>query len=140
MAVQKINRLTNEALDYRAEKLGRNKYQNEINEYDANHEDALAHDDDNHPLGKGTGNSLSYTPRDISAPKSEINYKNINTRDMKAGGSYDKNGTKGVEGAFQGDAGRNYMSKINIYSPDNAYGLDSVDIDTTVRGQFIVKN
>ena len=79
---------------------------------------------------------MGYAIRDLSKPKTHINYSNVDTR-SEAGGSYDIYGAKGVEGAFQGEAGRESLKKINIYNPENAYGKDSVNIDTSVRGQYV---
>lgn len=139
MAVAKIteNRLANEGVEYREEKIpGKNRYIDEINPYDGDNDDAQHHDDDKHPWGKGTGKSMGYAIRNLSAPKTDINYSNVDTR-SEAGGAYDIHGAKGVDKAFQGDAGRNFLKKINIYGPEKEYNKDSVDIDNTVRGQFI---
>ena len=138
MAIAKVkrNRLAEEGIDYRENNIpGKNKYLTEINEYDGNNEDALSHDDQEHPHGKGTGKAMGYAIRNIDAPKTQFNYSNVDTRN--GGGSYDKYGTKGVEKAFQGDSGREFLKKINEYSPENEYGKDSVDVDTRVKGQFI---
>ena len=139
MATQaKTSRLDNEAKTYRNEKVGKlDKYVSEINEYSKDNDSARSHNDESHPHGKGTGTDMSYAVRNTDAPKTQINYSNVKTDD--AGGSYDRFGTKGVQGAFQGDSGRAFLEKVNIYGKDNAYGQDSVDIDTSVRGQFIVK-
>lgn len=138
MAVKKneVNRLENEGKIYRKESIpGKNKYSNELNAYDGDHEDAKTHDDAQHPWGKGTGNSMGYAIRNLSAPKTQIDYSNVNTKD--GGGSYDKFGTKGVPKAFQGDSGRNFLEKINIYGPGKEYGKDSVNIDEKIKGQYI---
>lgn len=135
---EKQSRLDVEGINYRNEKVGKyDEYKAEINEYSENHDRAKTHDDENHPHGKGTGVPMTYAVRDLTAPKTQMNYKNMKTDD--GGGSYDKFGTKGVEAAFQGDSGRAFMSHINYYTKENAYGQDSVNIDTSVRGQFIVK-
>ena len=131
------SRLDREGIEYRSTRIpGKNKYMDVINPYDENSDDARHHDDDKHPHGKGTGRSMGYAIKDESAPKTHFNYTNVDTR-SEAGGSYDIYGTKGVEGAFQGDAGRNFLKQINEYSPENAYGKDSVTIDTSVRGQYV---
>lgn len=136
MATDKISRLDNEAREYRDEKVGKyDKYTRETNEYSGDNDAALTHDDDSHPHGKGTGYDMQYTQRNLSAPKDYINHGNVRTD--KGGGSYDKFGTKGVDGAFQGDSGREFANRINIYNKENSYGKDSVDIDTKVKGQFI---
>ena len=135
MAQLKQSRLDYEGINYRANEIpGKNRYEDEVNPYDENHEDARYHGDEKHPWGKGTGRSMGYAIRNLNAPKTEINYKNFDT--INAGGSYDIYGTKGVDMAFQGDSGRNFLEKINEYNPQNAYGKNSVDIDTSVRGQY----
>ena len=132
----KQSRLDKEGREYRKDRIpGKNKFIEEINEYDGDNDEALSHDDENHPWGKGTGKSMGYAVRNLSAPKTQINYSNVDTKN--GGGSYDKFGTKGVDKAFQGDSGRNYLQKLNIYGPDKAYGKESVDIDTSVKGQFV---
>ena len=133
----KQSRLDKEGIEYRSTRIpGKNKYVDEINPYDENSDDARHHDDEFHPHGKGTGKSMGYAVRDLTAPKTRFNYSNVDTR-SEAGGSYDIYGAKGVEGAFQGDAGREFLKKINEYNPENAYGKDSVNIDTSVRGQYV---
>ena len=79
---------------------------------------------------------MGYAVRDLNAPKTAFNYSNVDTR-TEAGGSYDIYGAKGVEGAFQGDAGREFVKRINFYNPENSYGKDSVVIDTSVNGQYV---
>jgi len=133
----KQSRLDINGVEYRADKVeGKNKYAEETNIYNAENESALAHDDK--PLGKGTGKPMGYAVRDLNAPKTQMNYSTVDTSEA-AGGEYDKYGAKGVDKAFQGDAGRNWAKTINIYNKENSYGSDSVDIDTSVKGQFIVK-
>ena len=133
----KQSRLDKEGIEYRSVRIpGKNKYIDEVNPYDGNNDSAMHHDDDAHPHGKGTGKEMTYAIRDTSKPKTHFNYSNVDTR-TEAGGSYDIYGAKGVAGAFQGDAGRNFLKRINFYSPENEYGLDSVDIDTSVKGQYV---
>lgn len=132
----KESRLDKEGQEYRKDRIpGKNKYLDEINEYDGNNEDALSHDDESHPWGKGTGKSMGYAVRNVNAPKTQINYSNVDTRN--GGGSYDKFGAKGADKAFQGDAGRIFLQKLNEYGPEKEYGKESVDINTKVKGQFI---
>ena len=133
----KQSRLDKEGIEYRATRIpGKNKYMDEINSYDKDNDSARHHDDANHPHGKGTGRDLQMTVRDLTAPKTAFNYTNVDTR-TEAGGSYDIYGVKGVEGAFQGDSGREFLKRINFYNPENSYGRDSVVIDTSVRGQYV---
>lgn len=138
MATAKVtkNRLAEEGVEYREKNIpGKNRYSQEINEYSGENEDALSHDDEQHPWGKGTGKSMGYAVRNLSAPKTQMNYSNVDTRN--GGGSYDKFGTKGIDKAFQGDSGRQFLQKLNEYSHENEYGKNSVDIDTKVKGQFV---
>lgn len=133
----KQSRLDVEGIRYRKEEIpGKNRYEDEINVYDKDNKDAQSQEGS--PWGKGTGQDMTYAVRDLNAPKTQINYKNLNTTE-EAGGMYDKYGTKGVDKAFQGDSGREWAKTINEYSTRNSYGKDSVDIDLTVRGQFVTK-
>lgn len=89
-------------------------------------------------IGKGTiGSSNAYVVPNRKGSKTSMAY----TIDTTAGGGhYDINGTKGVDKAFQGDSGRKYLSGINLYGPNAAYGLNSVDTEANVRdGQFVIK-
>lgn len=144
MAVKKIenNRLESEGKEYRSKSIpGKNRYADEINPYDGDNQDALHHDDDKHPWGKGTGKSMGYaikkdTPKGIFGYQNhDYEYGNVDTKN--GGGSYDIYGTEGVDKAYQGKSGRNYLQQINIYGPEKEYGKDSVDIDNTIRGQFV---
>ena len=138
MAIPKQSRLDKEGINYRENEIpGKNRYSDEINPYDENNEDVLSHDD--RPWGKGTGKAMTYAKRDLTAPKTKIDYTSIITSE-EAGGMYDKYGTKGVEKAFQGDSGREWAKTINEYSSMNQYGKDSVNIDTSVRGQYVTES
>jgi hypothetical protein len=103
------------------------------NEYSEKHEDALSHPNDNQkPLGKGTnsGGHQHYTP-DHSLPSSLMNYGNLDT--SSGGGYFDIHGRN-----EQG--GRERLLKINIYSKDNAYSLESVDTTANIDdGQYVMK-
>ena len=133
--MDKQSRLDIEGIEYRSTKIpGKNRYADEINPYDENNKDARQQEGS--PWGKGTGKSMGYEIRDLTAPKTHINHSTIITSD-EAGGMYDIYGTKGVEKAFQGDSGREWAKPINFYSNRNEYGQDSVNIDTSVRGQYV---
>lgn len=133
----KQSRLDREGIEYRSTRVvGKNKYVDVVNPYDGDNEDARHHDDDSHPHGKGTGKSMGYIVRSDAKGKDFIDHSNVDTR-SEAGGSYDIYGTEGVEAAFQGKSGRNYLKSINTYNPERAYGKDSVDIDTSVKGQYV---
>lgn len=131
-------------IDERAQELIKSPYTyNEENKYEASHPDALA---DGDAKGKGTGTPMSF----LSIPTEKKRHddpqtygETLNTDiDNGAGNSYDKDGTKGVDKAFQGDAGRNYLigtSHLNPYGPENEYGKDSVDTSKNIVGQYWVK-
>ena len=72
--IAKQSRLESEALGYRKETLIINDYQKETGkEYSAEHEDAKSHDDELHPLGKGTGNGgHGYSVPNPNASKTQI--------------------------------------------------------------------
>jgi len=130
------------AIDERTNEFIKSPYTyDEKTPYSDAHPDALA-DGDN--KGKGTGTSLSY----LSIPTTKGTYTTstmmgttVNTDiNSGAGNVYDIDGTKGVDKAFQGDAGRNYLvfGGMNPYNTSNEYGPGSVDTTTSVPGQYWV--
>ena len=133
------SRLDLEGIRYRKEEIpGKNRYADEINPYDENNEDVLAKNSTaKNGLGKGTGQAMGYAVRNLEAPKTQMNYSVLNTTE-EAGGYYDKFGTKGIDHAYQGDAGREWAKAINTYSSNKSYGKDSVEIDLNERGQYVV--
>lgn len=124
----KQSRLEEEAIILRKETLVKNDYQTGDTEYNEKHSNALSHDDENHPLGKGTG-SGGHTYSIPNSNKSKTMYEyQIDTQN--GGGSYDKFGRNGV-------GGRQRSQIINLYSPDKAYGPDSIDTSANINdGQF----
>jgi hypothetical protein len=138
----KQSNLENIAIQERTEELIHSSFDyNEENQYNASHKDALA---DGDKKGKGTGDSLSA----LSIPGTKGTHATstkmgiaVNT-DTSAGNLYDTDGTKGVQGAFQGDAGRKYLmsGSLNLYTPNNEYGVNSIDTSANVAaGQYTVK-
>lgn len=116
---------------------------NEATPYSDAHPDALA---DGDSKGKGTGTPSTYLSLNGVSKGKHDDFKGwgitVNTDvDSGAGNSYDINGTKGVDKAFQGDSGRNYLSLggINAYNPNNEYGPGSVDTTKSVSGQYWVQ-
>lgn len=108
----------------------RNDY-NKNNAYSAQHDTARTHDDNFHPLGKGTGHGgHTHSTPDYSLGKNRY-IPQFDTEN--AGGSYDKYGYKGI-------GGRQFLSTINIYNPTNQYGENYVDTSANVAdGQYQVK-
>ena len=137
MAINTQSRLEEEAIIKRKELLLHLNYDKE-NEYSDNHPDALATGD---PQGKGVGSansSYSYLLPDRKGSKTS--YRNTITTNVEAGGQYDIEGVKGLNGAFQGNSGRNFLMTINLYSNVEEYGPDSVDTTQNVLdGQYQVK-
>lgn len=101
--------------------------------YSEAHIDAISDPNNpNKPLGKGTNNGgHQHSVPDFSKPSTLINYSNFNT--TQGGGSYDIYGRNEV-------GGRNRLVNINIYSKDNAYGPNSIDMTENINeGQYVVK-
>lgn len=126
------SRLEQEGIDVRKEKLLRNDFMRDVNEYDANNDAAKTHDDENHPWGKGTGSGgHGYTIPGQSKSKTKFDYSQFNT--TNGGGSYDKYGRNNV-------GGRERLQLINLYGPENEYGENSVDTSKNIEdGQVIIK-
>ena len=128
----KQSNLEKKGIDERNNEIVRNDYAS-TDEYSATHEDALSHpDSEDKPFGKGTnhGGHTYYLP-DSSKSKDQMNYSNFDT--FNGGGSYDIYGRNGV-------GGRKFLTTINLYNSDNAYGVNSIDtILNQQDGQYIVK-
>ena len=132
MAKTKQSSLEKKAIESRHEQIIRSDY-NKANGYSAEHEDALNNPaDKNKILGKGTGNGghLHYTPNH-DLPSTLINYSNLDT--TNGGGAYDIHGRNDV-------GGRNRLLSYNLYSNDNPYGPESIDMtENFEEGQYQVK-
>ena len=123
----KQSRLEAEAIETRKEHLVKNDYQKLVDEYNESHPDALSGDD---PLGKGTGNDMTYSIPDATKSKHQYT-KNVDTEN--GGGLYDKEGRNGI-------GGRKKASIINIYSAATPYGEDSVDTTKNIEdGQYVIR-
>lgn len=124
-----ISNLEKKGSERRNVELLRNDYERN-NEYSSEHEDALTHDDETHPFGKGTGEGgHKYSIPNANLSPYMMDYSNFNTQD--GGGSYDKYGRNGI-------GGRRKLQSINLYGPDNEYGKDSVSISSDIIGQYVV--
>lgn len=114
--------LNSEAVDYRKQHVetgGDNLYrEGEGHEYGENSEDILSREGE--PLGKGTGKAMGYAVRNTSAPKTQISYSNVDTKN--GGGDYDINGRNGV-------GGRKRLMLMNQFNATAEYSEDSVEID-----------
>lgn len=130
MAIQ--SRLEQDAISARKELTLKNDFKKGAEEYSAQNEKAITHDDEKHPHGKGTnhGGHTHMVP-DAKKSKTAIDYSQIDT--ANGGGSFDKFGRNNV-------GGRNRMQMINIYGPDRQYGIDSIDTGKNIEeGQFVVR-
>lgn len=97
-----------------------NNYSNNVDEmYSAEHEDAKTHDDEQHPLGKGTPG------------KGDARGYRVYTED--GGGSYDKFGRIGA------GEGRKSM-RLNSYTKEYSYAENHPEVDESIKGQFVTKN
>lgn len=114
--------LNSEGVNYRREHVetgSDNRYkEGEGQEYGENSQDVLSRDGE--PLGKGTGKAMGYAIKNNSAPKTQINYDTLDTKN--GGGDYDINGRQGV-------GGRKRLMGMNEYNRDNQYSDDLVTVD-----------
>lgn len=123
----KQSRLEAEAIETRKEHLVKNDYQKLVNEYSETHPDALS---DGDPLGKGTGNDMTYSLPDATKSKHQYT-QNVDT--TNGGGQYD------IEGR-NGRGGRKRATVVNIYSSTTPYGEDSVDTAKNIEeGQYVIR-
>lgn len=114
-------------IDERHNELGHADY-NPSNAYSETHPDALGPDTPNangDETGKGTGVSMTYSiPSTTKNPNSPISYRNMITD--KGGSAVDINA-------------RNIQQGINLYGPNNSYGIGSVDTSANVaEGQYTI--
>lgn len=123
----KQSRLEAEAIETRKEHLVKNDYQKLVNEYSETHPDALS---DGDPLGKGTGNDMTYSLPDATKSKHQYTH-NVDT--TNGGGQYD------IEGRNE-RGGRKRATVVNIYSSAAPYGEDSVDTTKNIEeGQYVIR-
>ena len=129
---KKQSTLEKKAIEERQRELVRSDY-NKLDVYSDSHIDAISDPNaKNKPLGKGTadGGHMAYVP-DASKSSTSYNYSSLNT--MNGGGSYDIHGRNE-------ESGRNRLMAINIYSKDNAYGPNSIDMSENLdEGQYVIK-
>jgi hypothetical protein len=100
--------------------------QPEDQNYSEGHSDAKANGD---PQGKGVGGSHGHYIPDPNRPHIP-DYTTFNTH-AEAGGQYDIMGYAGKPG------GRDYLSRISMYSKQNEYGPHLVDTRNNI-GQYRV--
>lgn len=124
------------AIEERNKELVRNReYSKGELEYKDTHKNALSNPDK--PLGKGVSNSdhQAYIPiLDIEQKKHQKNnYNRSSLNTSEGGGLYDIKGRNG-------DGGRERLVKINLYSKENPYGNDIIDMEQNLNdGQYVIK-
>lgn len=125
------SRLEQEGISKRKETIIKNDFSSKTEPYSDSHELARTHDDQNHPLGKGTGEGgHTYTIPDGRKSKTAIDRSQFNTEN--GGGSFDKFGRNN-------SGGRNFLQKISLYGPDKQYGPDSIVCDENINdGQVVI--
>ena len=126
----KQSRLEQDALEIRKNTLIKNDYmKGEKGEYGAEHEDAKTHNDEIHPHVKGSGHGgHTHVVPNPNKSKTAIERSQIDTEN--GGGSYDKFGRNGMGGRIR-------LQSINIYGPDNQYGVESIDTNKNIEdGQY----
>lgn len=127
MAIQ--TRLEAEGLALRKETNVKNDYNPKTEVYSDTHEDALTHNDELHPLGKGSGHGgHTHTRPDKNASKTAIDRSQIDTEN--GGGSFDIYGINNAGGRLRSQS-------INIYGPENQYNENSIDTSKNIEdGQW----
>ena len=130
MATQ--SRLEQEALNSRKEALLKNDFVKGSDEYSIDSEDAKTHEDEKHPHGKGTSHG-GHTHTVPNAKKSKVAIDRSQIDTENGGGSYDKFGRNNMSGRYR-------LQSINIYGPENEYGVNSIDTSKNIEdGQFVVR-
>ena len=125
------SRLEQEAISKRKETIIKNDFSSKTEPYSDSHDLAKTHDDQHHPLGKGTGEGgHTYTIPDGKKSKTAIDRSQFNTEN--GGGSYDKFGKNST-------GGRSFLQRINLYGPDKEYGVDSISCEENINdGQVVI--
>lgn len=129
--VEKQTRLEQEGIQARKDQTIKNDFNRNGEIYNEESEFALSHDDESHPLGKGSGHGgHTHVTPNRKANKS-IDRGQIDTEN--GGGSYDIYGINKV-------GGRKYSTMINLYNSDYEYNEDSIDTSINVEdGQWVNK-
>lgn len=126
-------RLEAESLQIRKETSIKNDYNSKTELYNENHDSAKTHNDELHPLGKGTGHGgHTHTKPNRNASKTMIDRSQFDTNN--GGGSYDIYGMNNAGGRIR-------SQMINLYGPENQYNEDSIDTSKNIEdGQWVNKN
>lgn len=130
--VEKQTRLEQEGIQARKEQTIKNDFSRNGEIYNEESDLALSHEDELHPLGKGTGSSgHGHRTPNRNASKTAIDRTDFDTE--KGGGSYDIFGMNDA-------GGRKRSTMINLYSAEYQYNENSIDTSENVKdGQWVNK-
>ena len=130
--VEKQTRLEQEGILARKEQTIKNDFSKNGEIYNEESELALSHEDESHPLGKGTGSSgHGHRIPNRNASKTTIDRTDFDTE--RGGGSYDIFGMNDA-------GGRKRLTMINLYSANYQYNENSIDTSKNVEdGQWVNK-
>ena len=118
--------LEQKGIETRRDTLVRNDYTKD-DIYNENHEDALS---DGGVKGKGTGKGGHVHTIPNHSKPSTIDYGKFDTNG--GGGLYDIKGRNGV-------GGREFLTTISLYGPQNEYGAHMIDMSANlVDGQIMI--
>jgi hypothetical protein len=111
--------------------INKNDFNSKTEVYSEEHDSAKTHNDETHPLGKGTGHGghTHTTPkRNASkADKERIDRTQIDTEN--GGGSHDIFG-------YNNAGGRINSLRINIYNSENQYSKDLIDVSESEMSEI----
>ena len=130
--IEKQTRLKQEEIQARKEQTIKNDFNKNGEVYNEESDLVKSHEDESHPLGKGTGGSgHGHRIPNRHASKTAIDRSDFDTE--KGGGSYDIFGMNDA-------GGRKRSTMINLYSANYQYNENSIDTSKNVEdGQWINK-
>jgi hypothetical protein len=130
--VEKQTRLEQEGIQARKEQTIKNDFNKNGEVYNEESDLVKSHEDESHPLGKGTGGSgHGHRIPNRHASKTAIDRSDFDTE--RGGGSYDIFGMNDA-------GGRKRSTMINLYSVNYQYNENSIDTSKNVEdGQWINK-
>ena len=111
--------------------INKNVFNSKTEVYSEEHDKAKTHDDETHPLGKGTGHGgHTHTTPNRNAPKTKIDRTQFDTEN--GGGSHDIYG-------YNNAGGRINSLRINIYNSENQYNENSIDTSESEMSEIAWK-
>ena len=127
------SRLEQEGLNIRKELLTKNDFNRTTDVYSEEHDKSKTHNDELHPLGKGTGHGgHTHTVPNRKLSKTAIDRSQFDTEN--GGGSYDIYG-------YNNAGGRTRLLSINLYNANKQYNENSIDTTSNIEdGQWVNNN